>query len=62
VEKRLRTPIVNVICPSRTLNRSSKLGCRWGTTPPPEAGVHYDFRFASLAELAVVHRAEQSGG
>ena len=37
-------------------------GDGWGATPPPEAGVHYDFRFASLAELAAAHRAEHSGG
>ena len=34
----------------------------WGATPSPEAGVHYDFRFASLAEMAAAHRAEQGGG
>jgi 2-haloacid dehalogenase len=34
----------------------------WGATPPPEEAVHYDFRFASLAELAAAHQAEQSGG
>jgi FMN phosphatase YigB (HAD superfamily) len=34
----------------------------WGATPPPEGGVHYDFHFASLAELAAAHRAEQSAG
>jgi 2-haloalkanoic acid dehalogenase type II len=34
----------------------------WGATPPPEAGVHYDFRFASLAELVLAHRAERDGG
>ncbi len=33
----------------------------WGATPPPPAAVHYDFRFASLAELATAHRAECSG-
>jgi 2-haloacid dehalogenase len=30
-----------------------------GATPPAAADVHYDFRFASLAELAEAHRAEQ---
>jgi 2-haloacid dehalogenase len=30
-----------------------------GATPPAAAEVHYDFRFASLAELADAHRAEQ---
>jgi 2-haloalkanoic acid dehalogenase type II len=34
----------------------------WGATPPPEAAVHYDFRFASLAELVAAHRAEPGGG
>ncbi len=32
----------------------------WGATPPPDAGVHYDFRFASLAELVAAHRAERA--
>ena len=36
-------------------------GAGWGATPPPEAGVHYDFRFASLSELAAAHRAERNG-
>ncbi len=33
----------------------------WGATPSPEADAHYDFRFASLAELAAAHRAEHRG-
>src|SRR4029077_16988617 len=33
----------------------------WGATPPPEEAAHYDFRFASLAELVAAHRTEQSG-
>lgn len=33
----------------------------WGATPPPEAGAHYDFRFASLAELEAAHRTERGG-
>jgi 2-haloacid dehalogenase len=32
-----------------------------GATPPVAAPVHWDFRFASLAELVVAHRAELSG-
>lgn len=28
----------------------------WGATSAPPAGVHYDFRFASLEELAAAHR------
>jgi 2-haloalkanoic acid dehalogenase type II len=32
-----------------------------GATPPPAAPVHWDFRFASLAELVEAHRAELSG-
>jgi 2-haloacid dehalogenase len=31
----------------------------WGATPPPPPGVHYDFRFASLADLVAAHRAER---
>jgi 2-haloacid dehalogenase len=31
----------------------------WGATPPPAAEAHYDFRFASLAELVRAHQAEQ---
>lgn len=31
----------------------------WGATPPPAADVHYDFRFASLAEMAAARRAER---
>ena len=34
----------------------------WGATPPPAGEVRYDFRFASLAELAAAHRAERGGG
>ncbi len=34
----------------------------WGATPPPEGDVHYDFRFASLAELAAAHGAERCPG
>ena len=34
----------------------------WGATPPPEEAVHYDFRFAGLAELVAAHRAERGGG
>jgi hypothetical protein len=33
----------------------------WGATPPPDAEFHYDFRFASMAELVAAHRAEQQG-
>jgi 2-haloacid dehalogenase len=33
----------------------------WGATMPPGTGVRYDFRFASLAEMAAAHRAEQAG-
>jgi len=29
-----------------------------GATPPPPAGVHWDFRFAGMAELVEAHRAE----
>jgi 2-haloacid dehalogenase len=29
-----------------------------GATPPPPEGVHYDFRFASMAELVEAHRDE----
>jgi len=29
-----------------------------GATPPPPAGVRWDFRFASLAELVAAHRGE----
>ena len=29
-----------------------------GATPPPPAAVHYDFRFASMAELVEAHRDE----
>lgn len=32
----------------------------WGATPSPEGDAHYDFRFASLAELVAAHRAEHS--
>jgi 2-haloalkanoic acid dehalogenase type II len=31
-----------------------------GATPPPEAAVHWDFRFESLAELVEAHRTERS--
>ncbi len=33
-----------------------------GATPPVAADIHYDFRFASLAELAAAHQAEQRQG
>ena len=33
----------------------------WGATSPPPAGVHYDFRFVSMAEMATAHRAEVLG-
>jgi 2-haloacid dehalogenase len=33
----------------------------WGATSPPPPGVHYDFRFASMAEMAQAHRAGSSG-
>ncbi|HZU91642.1 MAG TPA: haloacid dehalogenase type II [Stellaceae bacterium] len=33
----------------------------WGATPPPADGVHWDFRFVSLAELVEAHRREASG-
>jgi len=32
----------------------------WGATAPPPAGVKYDFRFTSLADLATAHQTEQS--
>jgi 2-haloacid dehalogenase len=32
----------------------------WGATAPPPAGVHYDFRFASLQEMARAHAAATS--
>ena len=32
-----------------------------GATPPPPAGVHHDFRFASMAELVEAHRDELRG-
>ncbi len=32
-----------------------------GATPPPPAGVRWDFRFSSMAELVEVHRAELRG-
>lgn len=34
----------------------------WGATPPPAGDVRYDFRFATLAELAAAHRAEHGSG
>lgn len=33
----------------------------WGATSEPPAGVHYDFRFTSLEELAAAHRQACSG-
>ena len=33
----------------------------WGATPAPRGDVHYDFRFASLADLVATHRAERAG-
>ncbi|HVC62522.1 MAG TPA: haloacid dehalogenase type II [Acetobacteraceae bacterium] len=33
----------------------------WGATAPPPLGVRYDFRFASLAEMAQAHRARLPG-
>jgi 2-haloalkanoic acid dehalogenase type II len=33
----------------------------WGATPPAAAGVHWDFRFASLAELVEAHRRDSGG-
>jgi 2-haloalkanoic acid dehalogenase type II len=33
----------------------------WGATPAPAGDVHYDFHFASLAELVAEHGAERSG-
>jgi 2-haloacid dehalogenase len=33
----------------------------WGATPAPEKAPHYDFRFASLSELAAAHRWEMQG-
>jgi 2-haloacid dehalogenase len=39
--------------------RQGKTG---GATPTAAADVHYDFRFASLAELADAHQAEQRRG
>ena len=32
-----------------------------GATPPPPAGVHYDFHFSSMAELVEAHRVEPRG-
>jgi 2-haloalkanoic acid dehalogenase type II len=32
-----------------------------GATPPPPAGVHWDLRFSSMAELVEAHRAELRG-
>jgi len=32
----------------------------WGATSAPPAGVRYDFRFASMAEMVAAHRAEPS--
>jgi 2-haloalkanoic acid dehalogenase type II len=32
-----------------------------GATPPPPAGVHWDFHFGSMAEFVEAHRAEQRG-
>ena len=32
-----------------------------GATPPPPAGVHWDFRFANMAELVEAHRRELAG-
>jgi len=29
----------------------------WGATSPPPPGVHYDFRFASMAAMAAAHQA-----
>jgi 2-haloacid dehalogenase len=37
--------------------RSGKTG--HGATRPPEAEIHPDFRFATLAAMATAHRAEQ---
>ncbi|HEV2301203.1 MAG TPA: haloacid dehalogenase type II [Stellaceae bacterium] len=33
----------------------------WGATMPPRAGVHWDFRFNSLAEFVEAHRRETGG-
>ncbi len=33
----------------------------WGATPAPDGTVHYDFRFAGLADMVAAHRAEQRG-
>ena len=30
----------------------------WGATSPPPTGVHYDFRFPSMAAMAAAHQAE----
>ena len=32
-----------------------------GATPPPPTGVHWDFRFLSMAEMAEAHRRELAG-
>jgi 2-haloacid dehalogenase len=40
--------------------RQSAVG--WGATPPPPADVHWDFRFASLAELVEAERREMGAG
>jgi 2-haloacid dehalogenase len=32
-----------------------------GATPPPPEGVHYDFRFSSMAEMVEAHRDELRG-
>ena len=31
----------------------------WGATSAPPAGVRYDFRFTSMAEMAAAHKAER---
>ena len=36
-------------------------GAGSGATPPAAVGVHWDFRFESLAELVEAHRAEHAG-
>jgi 2-haloacid dehalogenase len=46
-------------CELRSAWIDRRQGKAGGATPPAAAEIHYDFRFASLAELAAAHRAEQ---
>jgi 2-haloalkanoic acid dehalogenase type II len=40
------------------IDRQHNNAAGWGATAPPPAGVHYDFRFTSLAEMTKEHRKE----